>query len=280
MSERGFYGRDRSSFLSGKAETSGRILMAGLSRGKWNVFIYEDEELGNNSEKGNPGKEVQVGKLGCGVTPKGNCGRGAGNPGTEVGKGSLGKEVQVGKLGPEACCWVNRAVTERLVVSETEQAPVPLQAPPQPLNCHLVVGVGVRLTVLPLVYDFVQFVGQAIPAGALVTVPVPVIETESEKVVGLGVELDALVNCALTVRFVIRATEQVPVPLHAPPQLVNCHPVTGAGVSLTVLPLVYDLVQSAGQAMPEGLLVTVPLPLIETERVKVVCPVGCPGEVD
>ena len=49
---------------------------------------------------------------------------------------------------------------------------------------------------------------------------------------------------------------------------------------MTVLPLVYGFVQSDGQEIPVGLLVTVPLPLIEIERAKVVCPAGWPGEVD
>ena len=59
--------------------------------------------------------------------------------------------------------------------SVTVQAPVPVQPPPlQPLKVEPVAGVAVRVTVLPLVKLTEHVVPQVIPAGELVTVPLPV----------------------------------------------------------------------------------------------------------
>lgn len=59
-------------------------------------------------------------------------------------------------------------------------------------------------------------------------------------------------------------TVQEPVPLQAPPQPPNVEPPVGEAVSVTVLPLAKFAPQVSPQAMPGGLLVTVPLPVLLT----------------
>ena len=69
---------------------------------------------------------------------------------------------------------VKVAVTERAVVIVTVHAPVPEQAPPQPVKVEPVEAAGVRVTMVLKGYDSEQSEPQAMPAGVLVTVPVPV----------------------------------------------------------------------------------------------------------
>ena len=66
------------------------------------------------------------------------------------------------------------APTVVAAVRFTTQAPVPVQAPVQPPNVELVLTASVRVTEVPLGKPAVQVVGQLIPDGVLMTVPVPV----------------------------------------------------------------------------------------------------------
>jgi hypothetical protein len=63
--------------------------------------------------------------------------------------------------------------TELAEVKVTEQVPVPLQAPPHPENVNPVPGTSVRATWVLAAKLALQVVGQLIPEGVLVTVPVP-----------------------------------------------------------------------------------------------------------
>ena len=54
------------------------------------------------------------------------------------------------------------------------QVPVPVQPPLQPVNAEPASGVAVNMTEVPLPKSAAQVAPQVIPAGALVTVPVPV----------------------------------------------------------------------------------------------------------
>ena len=57
----------------------------------------------------------------------------------------------------------------------TAQVPVPVQPPPlQPVNVEPAAGVAVKVTAVPLANAAEQVAPQAMPAGALETVPVPV----------------------------------------------------------------------------------------------------------
>ena len=67
------------------------------------------------------------------------------------------------------------------------------------------------------------------PAGELVTVPLPVLPTESAK--------DSCVKVADTLCAEFIVTMQLPVPLQAPPQPVKRQPVVGVAVKVTGVPL-------------------------------------------
>jgi len=55
---------------------------------------------------------------------------------------------------------------------------------------------------------------------------------------------------------------QVPVPVHPPPlQPAKFDPVDAVAVSVTELPVANEALQVAPQSMPDGLLVTVPVPV-------------------
>ena len=69
--------------------------------------------------------------------------------------------------------------------SVTTHVPVPLQPPPvQPLKVEPMAGMAVSITTVPLAKLAEQVAPQVMPAGALVTVPLPVpaLETVSVKV--------------------------------------------------------------------------------------------------
>jgi len=69
---------------------------------------------------------------------------------------------------------LNVAVTDLAAFMVTEQAPVPLQAPLQPPKLEPATGVAVSMTVVPLLKFAEHVPGQLIPAGLLLTLPLPV----------------------------------------------------------------------------------------------------------
>ena len=69
---------------------------------------------------------------------------------------------------------MNVAVTLVLALTVTVQVAVPVQAPDQPAKVEPEEGVAVRVTEVPLLKVAAQVEPQLIPAGVLVTVPVPV----------------------------------------------------------------------------------------------------------
>jgi hypothetical protein len=146
------------------------------------------------------------------------------------------------------------------------QAPVPLQAPPQPANVEPESGVTAKLTTVPLEKFTEHVVPQEIPEGVLVTVPVPVPLLDTARVKGPGFA----VKFALTDFAASMVTLQAPVPLHAPLQPANVEPESGAAVKLTTVPLEKFDKHVVPQEIPEGVLVTVPapVPLLATVRVK------------
>jgi hypothetical protein len=66
------------------------------------------------------------------------------------------------------------AVTACAAFIVTLQVPVPEQAPLQPAKVEPVPGAAVSVTIVPLAKFAEQAVGQLIPVGLLVTVPLPV----------------------------------------------------------------------------------------------------------
>ena len=74
----------------------------------------------------------------------------------------------------------------------TEQALAPVQAPPQPTKLKPALGAGVRATVVPDGNEEAQVGPQLMPAGELVTVPLPELTTLSGN--GEAMESDVVVD--------------------------------------------------------------------------------------
>src|SRR5205823_174329 len=103
-------------------------------------------------------------------------------------------------------------------------APVPPHAPPQPPKLWPLAGVAVRLTCVPPAKLALHVAGQLMPAGELVTVPLPLSLTVIVAVLGTKVAVAPRVAFSLTV--------QLAVPLHAPLQPPKCQPPAGVAVRL------------------------------------------------
>jgi hypothetical protein len=153
-------------------------------------------------------------------------------------------------------CSVNVAVTAVAAFSVTVQVPVPEQPPPlQPVKVEPAAGVAVRVTAVPTVNEAEQVAPHEMPAGALVTVPlpVPVLVTLRAK--------DCWTNPAVTVVAAFSVTVQVPVPEQPPPvQPVKVEPAAGVAVKVTAVPLANAAAHVMPQEIPAGALVTVPAP--------------------
>jgi len=76
------------------------------------------------------------------------------------------------------------AVTEVAAFMVTVQEPVPVQPPPlQPVNADPAAAAAVRVTDVPLVNEAEQVAPHEMPAGALITVPLPAPALDTVKVV-------------------------------------------------------------------------------------------------
>ena len=112
------------------------------------------------------------------------------------------------------------------------QAPVPLQAPLHPVKVEFAPGVAVRLTTVPSAYAAEQVEPQLIPAGELVTVPVPVPVRLTLKVLCEDVKV------AVTPRLEFIVTVQVfPEKESHPVQLVKVELALAVAVSVTTVPV-------------------------------------------
>jgi len=153
---------------------------------------------------------------------------------------------------------VNVAVAEASLVNVTLQVLVPVHAPDQPANVEPALGTAVSVTMAPLAKLALHVAPQSIPAGLLVTVPVPVpaLCTVSWKEGG-----GLAVKVAVTAALPVNVTLQAPVPVHAPDHPANVDPPFGTAVSVTMAPLVKLALHVAPQSIPAGLLVTVPVPV-------------------
>src|SRR5436189_5060873 len=137
------------------------------------------------------------------------------------------------------------------------QVPVPEQAPPlQPEKVEPAVGVAVKVTAVPPANGAAHVAPQAMPAGLLATVPAPAPALVSVRV------KDCTAKVAVTEVAAFSVTIQVPVPEQPPPlQPVKVEAAAGVAVRMTAVPPAYEAVQVAPQAMPDGALLTVPLPV-------------------
>ena len=73
---------------------------------------------------------------------------------------------------------------------------------------------------------------------------------------------------AVTFASTSRVIEQDPVPLHDPPHPVNVDPLVGVGVNIIDVPAAKVAVQVVPQLIPAGELVIVPIPVPESEVVR------------
>ena len=132
---------------------------------------------------------------------------------------------------------------------------LPLQAPDQPAKAEPVWGVAVSVTVLFGGKAAAQGGAQLMPDGLLLTKPnpSPALVTSSR---------EPWANVAVTVLSALSVTTQVvALPPQPPDQPMNAEPALAVAVSVTLSPNAKVLLQVLPQAMPEGLLVTGPLPL-------------------
>src|SRR5207249_2160633 len=127
---------------------------------------------------------------------------------------------------------VKVAVTVVAVLSVTVHVPVPEQPPPlQPVKVEPAAGGAVSVTTVPLANEAEHVAPQAIPAGALVTVPLPA-------PLGLTVSVKSGTKVAVTVVSAPSVTVHGPVPAQPPPlQPVKAKPALGVAASVTAVPL-------------------------------------------
>jgi len=124
--------------------------------------------------------------------------------------------------------FVKVAETDVLAFIVTAHAPVPLHAPPQPANVELATGLAVNVTWVPGVKLPVQTVPQLIPAGLLVTAPLPL---PARITVNVGSVV--FVKVAETDVSAFKVTAHTPVPVQAPPHPAKLEPLAGFGAKFT-----------------------------------------------
>jgi hypothetical protein len=168
---------------------------------------------------------------------------------------------------------VNVAVTLCAALMVTAHAPVPVQAPDQPVNVLPDAGVAVSVTTVPVMKLDEQVPGQVIPAGEEPTLPAPATLTFSAWVVTIGL------NVAVTLFAASMVTTQVSeLPEHAPLQPPNVNPELAVAVSVTGVPATKLAEHRPGQSIGPGDDDTAPPPApdVPTESTKVMGPTG-PG---
>jgi hypothetical protein len=157
------------------------------------------------------------------------------------------------------------AVTLRAALIVTVQLlAVPEQPPLQPVKVEPAAGAAVRVTAVPDVNEVEQVAPQLMPAGELVTVPLP-----APALVTVSAKDDCMKVAVTVVAAFIVTVQVVAMPEQPPLQPVKVDPAAAAAVRVTEVPVAYDAEQVAPQEMPVGLLVTVPLPAPALETVRV-----------
>src|SRR3990170_4831324 len=134
---------------------------------------------------------------------------------------------------------------------------VPVQSPAHCSNTHPGSGIAVNVTFVPARKSAEQLpLRQSIPAGTLVTVPLPVTQTERRYV--------DLVKFARTDRSrSIPNSHQLSAPEQSRPHRLKRASASGVAVRFTSVPGRYSAEQMLPvdrQSIPAGTLVTVPLP--------------------
>ena len=136
---------------------------------------------------------------------------------------------------------------------------LPLQPPPDhPAKVEPAAGVSVSVTEVPGVRLSVQVGAQAIPAGTLATLPVPVPARLTVSTTALWIALKFALTCWLALSVTLQVGV---VPLQVPVHPAKEEPAAGTSVRVTWVPLVKLALQDGAQLMPAGLLLTVPPPV-------------------
>jgi hypothetical protein len=142
----------------------------------------------------------------------------------------------------------------------TMQGPVPPHpSPSQPTKVEPVAADVVRMTTVPALNDAehtVLPVPQASHAGLLLTVPLP-----APALVTVKLYVGSMKTAVTCRAWLIVRVQEVLVPTQSPLQPTKVEPVQGATVNVTAVPLAKFAKHSVPQAIPAGLLVTVPYPL-------------------
>ena len=149
------------------------------------------------------------------------------------------------------------AATEVSAFKATVHVSVPEHPPDQPVNTKPGFGAAVRVTVVPVANAAAQVGPQLIPAGLLVTVPVP--EPVSETV-NRGAAAAANPAAAAEVALFRTIVQVADVPEHAPDQPENEFPLLGVAVRVTDVPPLKVALQVCPQVIPGGELLTAPPP--------------------
>ncbi len=136
---------------------------------------------------------------------------------------------------------------------------LPLQPPPdQPTKDELAAGVSVSVTCVPTLKLALHVGAQVIPPGLLVTVPVPV---PAKRTFRTGAPWE-LSKVAVTCLLALSGTVQVAsVPLHPPAHPTKDEPAAAVAVKVTSVPGSKLALHVCPQLMPDGLLLTLPVPV-------------------
>src|SRR2546427_401730 len=131
--------------------------------------------------------------------------------------------------------WVKLALKACAALIVKTHAPVPLHpAPLQPVNTEPLAGAAVKVTDVPLANEALHVAPQSMPAGLLVSVPLPLPVFVTVRAYTYNCVKVALTACAAVI-----VTTHVPVPLHpAPLQPLNTEPADGLAVRVTIVPLI------------------------------------------
>lgn len=120
------------------------------------------------------------------------------------------------------CAWV---------IGTAQVLAVPVHAPDHPLKVEVAAGDTVSVTVVFGLKLLVHAVLQSIPAGALVTVPLPVPVLLTVNAICAVAKL-AVTDWA----WVIGTVQMLAVPVHTPDQPVKFEPAVATAVNVTLLP--------------------------------------------
>jgi hypothetical protein len=104
-------------------------------------------------------------------------------------------------------------------------------------------------------------VAKPLPLTVRVRLALPAVIVAGDRVRATGTG-GAFANVAVTFVVAFRITTQAALPLHAPLQRTKTEPAAGWAVSVTAVPPVIFALQVGEQAMPAGVLVTVPAPVL------------------